>query len=172
MKTIGYGFGVSMLLIAGTGFANDAPPTDASIEELTTLVRSQEVFNGLKPQFESMISASVNEVSKGKAITPRRQAVIDRMREKMVAAFNESFNFESLQVITIRIYQATYTQDEVDGLIAFYKTPAGAALINKKPLMLQNTMDELRVLMRPMVQRMAQIQLETEQEIKALPAHE
>ena len=58
----------------------------------------------------------------------QRQAVLDRMRAKMVAAFDESFNADAMQMVTTRIYQATYTQDEVDGLIAFYKTPAGQAL--------------------------------------------
>ena len=96
--------------------------------------------------------------------------VIDRMREKMVAAFDESLNFESIQMITLRVYQATYTQDEVDGLIAFYKTPPGQALINKKQLMMQNMMAEMQTLMRPVTQRMIQIRSDAEQEIKALPA--
>jgi uncharacterized protein len=71
----------------------------------------------------------------------------------------------------LRVYQATYTQDDVDGLIAFYKTPAGQALINKSPLMMQNMMDEMRTLMRPMIQRIAQIKKEAEQDMKALPAN-
>jgi hypothetical protein len=53
---------------------------------------------------------------------------------------------------------------------AFYKTPAGQALINKKPLMMQNMMDEMRALLRPLVDRIGQIRTEAEQEIKALPA--
>ena len=88
----------------------------------------------------------------------------------MVAAFDESFNFESIRMITLRVYQATYTQDEVDGLIAFYKTPAGQALISKSPLMMQNMMSEMQTLMRPVTQRMIQIRTEAEQEIKALSA--
>jgi uncharacterized protein len=171
MKTMRHGFALPLLMLAGAAFANDAPPSDASLQELASVSREQEAFNGLKPQLDAMITASVNQVSKGRSMTPERQAVVDRMREKIIGAFNESFNFESLQAITVRIYQATYTQDEVDGLIAFYKTPAGQALINKKPLMLQNMMDEMRVLMRPLVQRIEQIKGEADQEIKALPAH-
>jgi uncharacterized protein len=73
-------------------------------------------------------------------------------------------------MMMVRLYQATYTQDEVDGLIAFYKTPAGQALINKAPLLLQNTMNEMQAFMRPMVQRIAQIKRDGEEELKALPA--
>jgi hypothetical protein len=56
-------------------------------------------------------------------------------------------------------------------LIAFYKTPAGQALITKSPLMMQNIMEEMRAMMRPMVQRVNQIKRKSEQELKGLPAH-
>src|SRR3984957_7771109 len=171
MKTIVCGFVSSLLLAAFAAFANDAPPSDASIQELTTLARSQEVFSGMKPQVDAMIASSMKEASQGQTITPERQAVLDRMRAKMGAAFDESYNAQSMQMVLLRVYQATYTQDEVDGLIAFYKTPAGQALINKTPLMMQNMMDEMRALMRPMTQRIAQIKNEGEQEMKALSAH-
>jgi hypothetical protein len=171
MKAIRFGFVSSTLFIACAAFANDAPPSDASIQELTTLAHSQEVFSGMKPQMDAMIASSMKEASQGQTITPERQAVLDRMRAKIVAAFDESFNAQAMQIVMVRVYQATYTQDEVDGLIAFYKTLAGQALITKSPLMMQNIMEEMRAMMRPMVQRVNQIKRESEQELKGLPAH-
>jgi uncharacterized protein len=170
MNTLRFGLISSALLISCAAFANDAPPSDASIQELTTLSRSQEVFRNMKPQMDAMIASSIKEASQGQTITPERQAVLDRMREKMVAAYDEAFNGQAMQNVMLRVYQATYTQDEVDGLIAFYKTPAGQALINKSPLMMQNMMDEMRQMMRPMTQRMMQIKQDSERELKALPA--
>ena len=170
MKTVKCHVAVVTCLIACTASANDAPPSDTSIQELGTLAHSQELFNGMKPQVDAMIASSLKEASQGQDITPERQAILDRMREKMQAAVGEFFNADALQRLHVRVYQATYTQDEVDGLIAFYKTPAGQALVNKGPLLMQNTMDEMRALMRPMTQRINQIKMDAEQEIKALPA--
>jgi hypothetical protein len=170
MKAIRCAFVVTTLLAAAAASANDAPPSDASILELTTLSHSQELFNGMRPQLDAMVSSSMKEASQGQVITPERQAILDRMRAKMVAAFDEFFNADALQRIHVRVYQATYTQDEVDGLIAFYKTPAGQALVNKGPLLMQNTMDEMRALMHPMTQRINQIKIDAEQEMKAPPA--
>jgi uncharacterized protein len=163
-------FVLTISLISFAAFANDAPPSDESIQELSTLSHRDEVYRGMKSQLDATISSSIKEASQGQAATPERQAVLDRMRAKMVAAFDESFNAEAMQNLTVRIYQATYTQDEVDGLIAFYKTPAGQALINKTPLLMQNSMQEMQALMRPMIQRIKQIKEEGEQEMKALPA--
>jgi hypothetical protein len=154
----------------GAAFANDAPPSDESLRELFTIAHTEETLKGMKPQLDAIIAASVKEVSQGQEMTPERQAIMDRMRERLVAAHNEAFSFEPLQRVLIRAYQATYTQDEVDGLIGFYKTPTGQALINKSPLMAQSLLTEMQAIMKPFAQRVAQIRRETDQEIKALPA--
>ena len=171
MKMIQGVFVSSILFITCAAFANDAPPSDASIQELTTLSRSQEAYNGMRAQMDAMIATSMKEASRGQTITPERQAVLDGMRTKMAAAYGDAFNAQAMQLLMVRVYQATYTQDEVDGLIAFYKTPAGQALINKAPLLMQNTVDEMRALMRPLTQQIAQIKAEGEQQLKALPAN-
>jgi hypothetical protein len=53
-------------------------------------------------------------------------------------------------------------------LIAFYKTPAGQALINKSPLLMQNLMGEMQAAMRPVIQRIGQIKNQADQELKGL----
>ena len=171
MKIIQCAFLSSIWFITPAVFANDAPPSDASIQELTTLSRSQEVYRGMKAQMDAMIASSMKEASQGQTITPERQAILDRMRAQMAAAYDDAFNAQAMHMVMVRVYQETYTQDEVDGLIAFYKTPAGQALINKAPLMMQNTMDEMRTLMRPLGQRIAQIKRDGEAELKALSAN-
>jgi uncharacterized protein len=153
----------------GAALAGDAPPSDESLRELSKLAHTEETMSGMKPQLDAIITSSMKEVSQGKEITPERQAIMDRMREKLVAAYNETFSFEPLHLLLIRVYQATYTEDDVNGLIAFYKTPAGQALVNKSPLMAQNMMSEMQAAMRPLVQRIGQIKREADQEIKALP---
>jgi uncharacterized protein len=119
---------------------------------------------------DAMVTSSMKEASESQASTPERAAILERMHAKMLAVWDDGLSPQSVQMMMTRLYQATYTQDEVDGLIAFYKTPAGQALINKAPLLLQNTMNEMRALMRPMMQQIAQIKRDGEQELKALPA--
>jgi uncharacterized protein len=170
MKAIERTLAVSLLFCAYAAFGNDAPPSDASLQELSTLSRREEVYNSVKAQMDAMINSSLKEASNSQATTPEREAVLERMRAKMVAACDEAFNAQAMQMIMARVYQATYTQDEVDGLIAFYKTPAGQALIKKSPLLIQNTMDEMRVAMRPLTRRIGQIKREGADELKALPA--
>jgi uncharacterized protein len=169
MKTLIRILPIWLLFCGCSVFANDAPPSDASLQELDTLSHREELYNNMKAQMDAMVASAMKEASENQASTPERAAILDRMHAKMLAVWDSGFNRQSLQMVMVRIYQATYTQDEVDGLIAFYKTPAGQALINKAPLLLQNTMNEMRAVMRPMVQQIAQIKRDGEQELKALP---
>ena len=69
----------------------------------------------------------------------------------------------------LRTYRASFTQDELDGMMAFYKTPAGIAMTKKMPLVMQNVMGEMQSVMKPMQVKMREIQRETMQELQALP---
>jgi hypothetical protein len=105
----------------------------------------------------------------GKTITPEKQAVLDRMQTKMEAALDEMLNWDALQGMYLRTYRASFTQDELDGMMAFYRTPAGIAMIKKMPLVMQNVMGEMQSVMKPMQVKMREIQRETMQELQALP---
>jgi hypothetical protein len=67
----------------------------------------------------------------------------------------------------VRVYQKSFSQEEVDGMIAFYKTPTGQALLNKMPLVMQNTMTEMQQMIQPMMKRVQQMQQEIVAEIQA-----
>jgi len=61
MRHILGSFLVTTLFAACAAVANDAPPSDASIQELATLSHSQELFNGVKPRLDAMLTSSMKE---------------------------------------------------------------------------------------------------------------
>jgi len=85
----------------------------------------------------------------------------------MMTAMKEVLDWNKLEPMYVRVYQKSFTQGEVDGLIAFYSTPAGQALINKMPMVMQNTLNELQQMMQPMTQAMKRMQQEVVAEIQA-----
>ncbi|TJZ73208.1 DUF2059 domain-containing protein [Chitiniphilus eburneus] len=67
----------------------------------------------------------------------------------------------------IKLYRDTFTQEEIDGLIAFYKTPAGQALVDKMPLVLQNISGILQSRLVPMMGKVATVVREATEEFNA-----
>jgi uncharacterized protein len=158
------------LLFAGSAIANDAPASDASIRELLKITDAHKMVDAMKIQIDTMVKASMQQATQGKAITPERQAVLDRMQTKMAAVVDEMLNWDTLEGVYLRTYRASFTQDELDGITAFYKTPAGQAMIKKLPLVMQNVMGEMQSMMKPMQLKIQAIQRESLQELKDLPA--
>ncbi|MGO9934525.1 MAG: DUF2059 domain-containing protein [Steroidobacteraceae bacterium] len=163
-------FVCAFLLAAAPALANDGPPTEESIQQLLTLSDARELLGQMKVQMETMMSAAMRDAQQGQTLTPERQAILDRMRSKMSAVVSQSLNWDALQPIYVRTYQASLTQDELDGIINFYQSPAGQAYIKKMPLIMQNVMAEMQVLMKPMQQKLVEIRQEATQELKDLKA--
>ena len=41
--------------------------------------------------------------------------------------------WDKLRPLYVRIYQESFTQEEIDGLIVFYESPAGIAFVERWP---------------------------------------
>jgi uncharacterized protein len=165
-------------LLAAPAIANDGPPSDASIQQLLDLTNVRQLLDGMKGQVDNMMATAVRNAQQGQPLTPERQAVIDRMKSRMAGVVGEVLSWETLEPIYVRTYRASLTQDELDGMIAFYSSAAGQAFIKKMPLIMKNVMGEMQEVMKPMQAKMAEIQQQAIQELKnlntqpaAAPAH-
>ncbi len=165
------GFLLALLLLAdGACLAGASDPaSDASIEEYLKVSNSQQLLDNMQQQVGGFIKSSMQQATQGKPVTPQRQAILDHMAQQMSDLLAETLNWDSLKPMYMRIYHDSFTQSEIDGIIKFYKSPAGKALINKQPVVMQNVMSEMQALIKPMQQKMAQIQRDAIQQIKAAP---
>jgi hypothetical protein len=90
------------------------------------------------------------------------------MAAKMSAVATDVTNWDDLLPMYLRTYRAAFTQDEIDGVIKFYKSPAGKAYVNKLPLVMQNLMGEMQGFVKTIQEKMQAIQRESMQELKDL----
>jgi hypothetical protein len=153
----------------GAASANNAPASDDSIREMLAVIDAHKLIDGLKMQVDAMVAASIKTTLRGKEMTPEVKAVMNRMQVKMQAVAGEMLDWNSLVPIYLHTYRASFSQDEMDSIIAFYKTPGGQALIRKMPLVMQNVMTEIQALTQPLQKKFQQIQREALEELKVLP---
>ena len=147
--------------------ASAAPASAESIDTLLTLTQTQRLLDGMYANIDQVMKQSMHAAMQGEVVTPERQRVMDDMSRKFATIFREEMNWTKLRPMYVRIYQESFTQEEVDGLIAFYRTPAGTALVEKMPLVMQKSMAEMQPMMAPMVQRMKAAAAEAVAEAKA-----
>jgi hypothetical protein len=150
-----------------TSPAPSNPPSEASIKQLLEVAQARKLVDSVMAQMDNLMQESIAQATRGQTIPPKVQKDIDQRRAEMVASMKELLDWTKLEPMHVRIYQKTFTQQEVDGMIAFYKTPAGQAVMSKMPAAMQNTMDEMQQLMGPVMQKMQRTQQDVAAEMKA-----
>jgi len=156
-----------LVLLCPAIYAADTPPSDASLKQLLEVAQAHKALDAVMAQMDTMIGNVFQQVTAGQKVTPEMQKIFDKARTDIVAMSKEDLTWEKMEPLYLRIYRNSLSQSEVDGMIAFYKTPAGQAVINKMPLILQNTMAEVTQMMGPMMQRAEKMQKDLVAELQA-----
>jgi hypothetical protein len=124
--------------------SSEPAPTDDSIRQLLQLTDVRSLIASMRQQMKSVYSSMVKKMLEGQTIPQEKQQLIDASLAKIDEAEGEMLSWERLEPLYIKVYQQTFTQVEVDGMIAFYASPAGQAVVHKMPLAVQNTMSAMQ----------------------------
>lgn len=158
-------FATAMLFTLG---AQAAAPTTESVEKLLAVTHVEKLLDAIRPQIQATSKAMMDQALKGQAISADEQKIIDDFRAKADAINNSELTMEKLKPMYIRVYSANLTQEDVDGLIAFYESPTGQVYVNKMPQITQSIMRELPQLMASVSQKMQQAAKEMQDQLAAL----
>lgn len=143
------------------------PPSEASIKQLLEVAQAHKLIDSVIAQMNGLMSQAIQQATQGQDVPPKVQKDIDKRQAELVGLMKELLDWNKLEPMYVRIYQKSFSQQEVDGMIAFYKTPAGQAVIGKMPAVMQNTMDEMQQMMAPVMQKMQRMQQDVVAEMKA-----
>ena len=147
--------------------ASTGGASEASVKQLLEAGQARKMVEGTMGQMEGFMKSTMQQMTQGQTLTPKQQKDIDTAQAEAMTMIKEMLDWNKLEPMYIRIYQKSLTQQEVEGMIAFYKTPAGQAVITKMPVIMQHTMTEMQQLMAPMMQKLQKKQQEIAAEIKA-----
>lgn len=154
-------------MISSAAFAADSKPSEASVKELLLLSGSPKILEMSKGQLATMAGGPVQQALQGKSLTPEIRKVVEGGQAKSMALLNDKLKWEAFEPTFVEIYQSMLTQDEVDGIVAFYKTPAGQAMIQKMPQLMQTSGQRLQQQLGPLMQQLQQISQETVLQLQA-----
>lgn len=100
-------------------------------DELLVLTNAEKTAAEIRGQMAAMLAAQI-----------RNTSVPDSMREKLVRFQQqitdivfEELSFSNMRPLYAESYAATFTLDELNGLVAFFKTPLGRAYVEKIPML-------------------------------------
>ena len=130
--------GVTLWWCASPVRADEASKS-AKAEELLQLTQGDQMMKMMEPMMKGMLAQM------DKDMPAEQRAKVGEMQGKMMALVAASLN--KVKPALAKVYTDTYTEEELDGILAFYKSPSGKAFIQKMPEMMQRLMPVMMQMM-------------------------
>lgn len=144
-----------VLFVPLTAHADDASKR-AKVQEMLGLLHVDrtmaQVMELVKQQTTSMTSQMM-----GANLTPEQKASISEFQQKVFEYIESQVGWNAMRPQYVDLYTTTFTEDEIDGMVAFYKSPAGQAMIAKTPDLTQKSMvlvQQKMIAVQPQIQQM------------------
>lgn len=172
MPSIAIRFAAGLLasLLAGLPVAAAAAePSDASIRELLTLSEARRLVEGIRSQMDDYLRDTLAQFEADRPLTPEQKKIIDHMKSRLTGLFNQQMQYEALEPIYLQIYRQSFSQEEVDQLIAFYRSETGQMMIRKMPAVMNLTFSELQRSLMPMMMEAQEVQQQAIRDLQQLP---
>jgi hypothetical protein len=157
---------LSLLLLSIA--AQAAKPTEESINKLLTVTQADKIMDAVRPQINNMMKNVEQQAAQGQTPSPADQKVIDKFHAKATSIMSSNLTMAKLKPMYIRVYSDSFTQEEINSLIAFYESPTGKMFTAKMPAVMQSLMAEMPKAMAPMMQEMQAAAKEMSEEMAAL----
>lgn len=116
------------------------PASKDSIKQLLKITKSEQFLGQMSPQISNMMHSSIEKFTQGKQLTTKQELALVNYSQELGKIMQEQLTWAKLEPEMIKIYAEEFTQEEIDGMIQFYKTPVGQSTIDKMPIVMQKSM--------------------------------
>ena len=156
----------SMLIAIAPLSAKAQQASESSVRELMEVTKSRQMLDEMWGQMDAFLQEAMRQALAGKTPTPEQQVAFDEMSTKLVALLRAEMTWELLEPRFLELYQQTFTEEEVAGMLEFYRSPAGQAVIDKMPQVMQRSLGMMHDITQSMMPKLRQIQAETIEKLK------
>ena len=162
---------LSILFVLGflisPAWSADAPPSEASIRQLMDVMQAQKLVDGMTGQLNGMILKSAEQANEGRPLDAEEKKIVEQGVVRLAELIKQQLAWSQMEPMMIDVYRKSFSQKEVDDLITFYKSPSGQAVIQKMPMVMQQTVAQSQTRMQAMLPQIRQIDADMVKELQA-----
>ena len=158
---------VFAVFAAQAALAQDAKPSEASVRQLFEVMHSSKLLEAYMTQIDSTVRASMQQALAGQQLNPKQKKILDDMGRQIDSLVKAQLNWPAIEPLMIDVYRNTFSQHEVDGMLAFYRSEAGQAVIAKLPTATQQSMTGIQGHAQALTPRIVQLEKDTAAQVKA-----
>ena len=146
-----------LLPLTAAAHADDASKRTKIVELLTLLKADQvskQIIDGAGRQTDA-----IGHRQFGATETAEQQKQVEDLHQQVLTIITPAIEWKALQPDVVAIYNTAYTEPELDGILAFFRTPSGQAFLTKDPEVRQKSDQLIRTHMstvQPQLQQLVQ----------------
>ena len=142
---------ICALLCSPFACADDASKA-AKVEQLLAAMNVEQQQKEMMDQMSQMVIAQVKEqMSRQGNVSPAEMSKMEDKQKRLFALIADQTSWQKMKPIFVKAYSDIFTETEIDGIVAFYKTPAGKAMVEKQPALNTKIMATVQAQMADMM---------------------
>lgn len=148
----------------------DQPPSDASVRELLDVMQAHKIVDTIIGQSDTLGRTAVQQALNGRTLDAQEQKILDSQLDKVHGVILRELSWDKISPMYLNVYRTTFTQKEINDMIAFYKSPTGQAVIEKLPLVMQQSMMQMKTYIANIMPQIQQINQDTISQLQTYEA--
>jgi hypothetical protein len=150
---------VVMLVVAPCGARADEASKQAKVRDLFATMHMEHMLDQMMHSIQGEVEAVAQSTPAAEQTTPQQKKVTQDFMDKSMKVVTDSVGWTALEPEYVKLYASTYSEVEIDGILAFYKSPVGQAMLAKTPQLSAGGMQIVRSRMgsfQPKIQALQQ----------------
>ena len=150
-------FLLAISLVSGPALHAGDP---AKAAEILRAAKIEDLVKKSMTMVREQVKSGVIQQMMGIEMPPEQSKTLDAFIDRMMTTVTSILDWETLKPIYIKLYADAFTDAEMDGIIAFYKSPAGSAMVDKTPGLMQKANEAMQEQMKAIGPEMQKIMQE------------
>ena len=122
---------ILVLCLPLTAHADEASRR-AKAQEMLALLHMDRLLDQMMNNMLDQMSTVTKQLG-GRNVKPEDQTKVDEFQKKVFQLIQSQMGWKALEPEYVDIYAKDFTDEQLDAILVFYKSPAGVALIEKLP---------------------------------------
>ena len=105
----------------------------AKVEELMTTMHVDSMMEQMTAMAKEQVEQASQGVAGAETMTPTQKKILADFQQKSLDLVMGTVSYKAVKPEVVKLYVDTFTDEEIDGISAFYKSPTGQSLLKKTP---------------------------------------
>jgi len=122
------------LIMTGLAASAQEPTKEAKIGRILTLMKADAMIDQVFEQMKGLTTSMAPPDA-----TEKQRARAQEIQGKIMDLVRSRISWDKMRPEYVKLYSETFSDVEIDGMLAFYESPAGRAMLDKMPVLLSKS---------------------------------